>query len=143
MTTPTTITCAWPARPRRPRFGPPARSRVPSGAVQVAPRSQGRVPRIARLLALALRLEQLVRAGAVADYAALATLGHVSRARISQIMNLLLLAPDIQEALLFLPLTQRGRDPLHLRQLQPLATLLDWRQQRRRWRELQNQAAEE
>jgi hypothetical protein len=99
--------------------------------------------RIARLLALALRLEQLVRAGAVADYAALATLGHVSRARISQIMNLLLLAPDIQEALMFLPLTLGGRDPLHLRHLQPLATLLDWRQQRSRWRELCNQAAEE
>jgi hypothetical protein len=38
-------------------------------------------------------------------------------------MNLLLLSPDIQEQLLFLPSTQRGHDPLHLRQLQPLAAI--------------------
>ena len=51
-------------------------------------------------------------------------------------MNLLVLAPDIQEALLFLPRTQKGRDSIHLAQLQPLAALLDWRQQRRLWEEL-------
>jgi len=50
-------------------------------------------------MALALRLEQLVRSGAVKDYATLAELGGVSRARISQIMNLIHLAPGIQEAL--------------------------------------------
>jgi hypothetical protein len=91
-------------------------------------------------MALAIRLDQLVRTGVVADYATLARLGHVSRARVSQIMNLLLLAPDIQEQLLFLPPTQRGHDPLHLRQLQPLAALLDWRQQRRWWWQLQGHA---
>ena len=89
---------------------------------------RGRVPRISRLLALALRLDELVRAGVIADYATLAELAHVSRARISQIMNLLLLAPAIQEALLFLPRTEHGRDPIHLRQLQPLAAVLDWGQ---------------
>jgi len=86
---------------------------------------------------LALRFDGLVRAGLIADYATLAELGHVSRARISQIMNLLVLAPDIQEALLFLPRTERGRDPIHLRQLQPLAAVLDWGQQRNLWRALQ------
>jgi hypothetical protein len=94
----------------------------------------GRVPRVARLMALAIKLDGLVRQGVVRDYAALARLGHVSRARITQIMNLLLLAPDIQEQLLFLPDTLRGRDPIHLRQLQPLALLLDWNAQRPRWR---------
>jgi hypothetical protein len=63
---------------------------------------------------LALRFEQLMLADGIAAYAELARLGHVSRARITQIMNLLLLAPDIQEALLFLPPTVQGRDPLHL-----------------------------
>jgi hypothetical protein len=43
---------------------------------------------------------------------------------------------DIQEALLFLPLTQRGRDPLLLADLQPIAATLDWRKQRRLWRQL-------
>src|SRR2546430_74052 len=61
-----------------------------------------RVPRLARLMALALRFETLLRSGDVEDCAALARLGCVSRARISQIMNLSQLAPDIQEQILFL-----------------------------------------
>ena len=96
----------------------------------------GRVPRVARLMALAIKLEGLVRQRVVPDYAALARLGHVSRARITQIMNLLLLAPDVEEELLFLPETPRGRDPIHLRQLQPIALLPDWTEQRPRWRRL-------
>jgi hypothetical protein len=95
------------------------------------------VPRISRLLALAHRLDELVRTGVIADYATLAELTHVSRARISQILNLLALAPGIQETLLFLPRTVRGRDPIHLRQLQPLAAVLDWEQQQNLWRKLQ------
>ena len=96
----------------------------------------GRVPRVARLMALALRLEELVRTGQVASFSALASLGQVTRARICQIMNLLHLAPDIQEALLFLPRTERGRDPILLADLQPIAATLDWRKQRRLWRQL-------
>jgi hypothetical protein len=96
----------------------------------------GRVPRIARLMALALRFEQLVRTGAVRDYAQLARLGQVSRARLTQVMNLLHLAPDIQEAILFLPRTTRGRDPIYLEHLQALTALLDWQSQRRGWNEI-------
>jgi hypothetical protein len=91
----------------------------------------GRVPRVARLMALALRLDELVRTGQVASYSALASLGHVTRARICQIVNLIQLAPDIQEALLFLPRTQRGRDAILLADLQPIAAAFDWRKQRR------------
>jgi hypothetical protein len=97
----------------------------------------GRVPRVARLMALALRFEGLLRSGMVASYAELARLGHVSRPRVSQVMNLLHLAPDLQEAILFLPRTRRGRDPLHLAELQPIARTADWRRQRRLWRALQ------
>jgi hypothetical protein len=96
----------------------------------------GRVARVARLMALAIKLDGLVRGGVVRDYATLARLGHVSRARITQVMNLLLLAPDIQEQLLFLPDTLHGRDAIHLRQLQPIALLPDWNEQRPRWRRL-------
>ena len=98
--------------------------------------SPGRVPRVARLMALALRLDELVRTGQVASYSALASLGHVTRARICQIMNLIHLAPDIQEALLFLPPTQRGRDAILLADLQAIAAAFDWRKQRRLWRQL-------
>jgi hypothetical protein len=96
----------------------------------------GRVPRVARLMALALRLDELVRTGQVASYSALTALGHVTRARICQILNLLHLAPDIQEALLFLPPTVRGRDAIILADLMPIAAAFDWRKQRRLWRRL-------
>jgi hypothetical protein len=92
-----------------------------------------RVPRIARLMALAIRFESLIQSGAVTNYADLAELAHVSRARITQIMNLLLLAPDIQEAILFLPPVVRARDPIHLLQIQRIALLADWQKQRRIW----------
>ena len=59
-----------------------------------------RIPRIARLMALAIKFQSMVDRGEVRDYADLARLGYVSRARLTQIMNLLLLAPDIQEHLL-------------------------------------------
>lgn len=58
----------------------------------------GRVPRISRLMALAIRLDQLIRDGVVTDQAELARLGHVSRARLTQIMNLLYLAPDFKNS---------------------------------------------
>jgi hypothetical protein len=96
----------------------------------------GRVPRVARLMALALRFDALVQTGEIDSYNELATLGHVTRARVSQIMNLLCLASDIQEALLFLPLTQRGRDSIILADLMPIAACYDWRKQRRLWRKL-------
>jgi hypothetical protein len=92
-------------------------------------------------MALAIRFSQLLREGVVADYAALARLGHVSRARVTQMMNLLCLAPDLQEALLFLPRTEHGRDPIILRNLQPIAAALDWREQRRLWAQRQPDVA--
>jgi hypothetical protein len=96
----------------------------------------GRVPRVSRLAALAVRFEGLVRGGAIESYSDIAALGHVSRARVSQVMNLLNLAPDVLEAVLHLPRTQRRRDPIHLRQLQPIAMTFDWGKQRRQWRDL-------
>jgi hypothetical protein len=132
--TPRTVVCRLLGRRRGrgQRSFPQAASAAPPPSVP-----RGRVPRVSRLLALALRLDELVRTGMVDDYATLAELAHVSRARMSQIINLLLLAPDIQETLLFLPRTVRGRDPIHLRQLQPLAAVLEWEQQRILWRKLQ------
>jgi hypothetical protein len=87
-------------------------------------------------MALALRFEGLLHSGAVPHQAELARLGQVSRARISQILNLLHLAPDIQEQLLFLPLLHQGRERLHLAELQVLCRTWDWRRQRRLWQAL-------
>ena len=130
MTTPLTLTCPVPYRRRQRRQ---RRDGCLGSEPVPPPLPPGRVPRVARLMALAIRFEQLLRQRVVADYAALARLGQVSRARVTQMMNLLCLAPDLQEALLFLPRSQRGRDPIILRDLQPIAAELDWRAQRRLW----------
>ena len=100
------------------------------------PTAGGRVPRVARLLALAHRFEKLVRDGQVRDYAELARLGHVSRARLSQVMNFLNLAPDLQETILFLAPVTKGCDPIYERQLRPIMAALDWTKQRRLWARL-------
>jgi hypothetical protein len=99
-------------------------------------REPGRVPRVSRLLALALRIDEQVRKGELTSYSEVAELGHVTRARVSQIMNLLNLAPDIQESILFLPRTERGRDAIVLRDLQPIASIVDWRKQRVLWQQV-------
>ncbi|MEQ1828428.1 MAG: hypothetical protein ABL921_20875 [Pirellula sp.] len=99
-------------------------------------RPKGRLPRITRYMALAIYYEDLIRQGHVHDYAEIATLGHVTRARVTQIMNLRLLAPDLQERLLFLIRIVGGRDVLCLRRIQPIALEPDWRKQRDCWNEV-------
>jgi hypothetical protein len=119
---------------RRSRAACPEAIRAPSPITHPVPSS--RVPRIARLLALAWHVEGLVRSGTIPSYAAAARLGHVSRARLSQILSLLNLAPDLQEHLLFLHRPARGRQALALRQVLTVAAVLDWHEQRQRWRKL-------
>jgi hypothetical protein len=101
----------------------------------------GRVPRVSKLMALALSIEARVRAGELVSYAHVAELGHVTRARITQIVNLVNLAPDIIEEILFLPRIETGRDLILLRDLQPIAQELEWKKQRKLWRELVGRAA--
>jgi hypothetical protein len=93
-----------------------------------------RVPRISRLMALAIRFSEMMRSGQVTTYAELAGLGGVTPARMTQIMSLLSLAPDIQEGILFLQQTAKGRDRVQLRHVLPIATIADWRKQRLRWK---------
>jgi hypothetical protein len=84
------------------------------------------IPRIARLMALAIRFEGLLRKGTIRDLAELARLGGVTRARMTQIIQLLDLAPDIQEQILFLPPIKR----LNERNLRTVVGRLDWHEQR-------------
>jgi hypothetical protein len=104
------------------------------------PPPRGRTPRITKLMALALKFERMLQCGEVKYYVELARLGHVTRARITQIMNLLLLAPDIQEEILFLPEVKQGRAPVTIIDLQPIAVTLVWSAQRVRWRALMDRA---
>jgi hypothetical protein len=114
----------------------PRRGRRGAAQATTVSEPSSRVPRIARLVALAWHIEEQVRLGTLASYAAAARLGHVSRARLSQIVSLLNLAPDVQEHVLFSQRPARGRPELTLRQLLSVAAALDWHEQRRRWRKL-------
>lgn len=118
------------------KIGHKGRKRMQTGEKPPAPEVQGAIPRLARLLALAIRFEGLLRAGDVRDYTDLARLGQVTRARITQIMNLLNLAPDIQENILFMPPTAKVRQALPERRIRFIVDVPDWRKQRRLWRQL-------
>ncbi|MCG6158324.1 hypothetical protein [Rubinisphaera margarita] len=108
--------------------------KVARGAGREKP--QGRLPRITKLMALAIRFDQLIRDGHITDYAELARLGHVSRARITQIMNLLNLAPEIQERLLFAERVESGPDPVTERELRDLLTSADWKFQQEQYSQI-------
>lgn len=95
----------------------------------------GRIPRVSRLLALAIKLEELVRGGQVPTYRLLAESGHVSRARLSQILELTQLAPDIQEQILFLSANVAGPDRISEKALRRIARTIDWQWQREQFRE--------
>jgi hypothetical protein len=100
-----------------------------------AVRRTGRYPRAAQVLALALQFQEMIDRGEVRDYADLARLGCVSRERISQIMMLVWLAPDIQQAVLRLP-PYAGRAPFSEGALRKIAKMPLWEDQRRVSREL-------
>ncbi len=113
---------SYPLMSRRVRDRSPARRKQPVPGI----------PRIARLMALAIRFDGLVRNETAQDYAHLARLGRITRARMTQITKLLQLAPDLQEQILFLP-PLKG---LNERNLRVIVQQLDWSVQRRLFQKL-------
>jgi hypothetical protein len=109
---------------RAPRKLPPAAE--PGG-------KRGRLPRITQVLALALQFQEMVERGEVRRHADLARLGCVSRERISQLMVLTWLAPDIQEEILRLPQVPGGRYSISEGALRKTARLPLWEDQRQQW----------
>ena len=93
----------------------------------------GRIPRVAKLMALAIRFDDLLRTGQVHDMSELARLAQVSQPRMTQIMNLLHLAPDIQETILHLPHVMDGRDPITERDLRSISQRKCWQKQHELW----------
>jgi hypothetical protein len=93
---------------------------------------QTRPARVARLLAMAHDVEHQIQAGEIKDYADVARRHGFTRARVSQVMNLLLLAPDIQEEILGMVATP-GREPVTERQLRAVVNAVVWSEQRTVW----------
>ena len=106
-----------------------AKTIVEAGSQPEQP-TPGRLPRITKMMALAIRLEHLIKSGQVTDQAELARVGYVSRARLTQIMNLLCLASDIQEELLF---TDTKKNNLKEKDLRLIASITSWKGQREAW----------
>lgn len=96
----------------------------------------GRIPRVSKLMALAIRFDGLLRSGVISDQSELARLSQVTQPRMTQIMNLLHLAPDIQEQILFQRPVLKGNDLIHEKMLRPISAEIDWAMQREMWRAL-------
>jgi len=112
------------------------RRRVEAKSAVAADPPKGKIPRISKLMALAIRFDGLLREGRVSDQSELARLAKVTQPRMTQILNLTHLAPDIQEELLHLPRVVEGRDPVHEKMLRPISAEIEWRRQRDAWAQL-------
>jgi len=96
-----------------------------------------RPARVAQMLALAHRLQGALDSGEYKDQAALAREFGLTRGRITKLLDLTLLAPDIQEEVLFLE-ADHGVEPLTERDLHALTRHLNWGDQRREWQALRS-----
>ena len=99
-----------------------------------------RIPRITRLMALAIRFQDMVDRGEVRDYAEIARLGYVTRARLTQIMNLLLLAPELQEEIMAIPTQLVDNRTVAEQRIRQVTKVVLWGQQRRIWTMLKDGA---
>jgi hypothetical protein len=88
-----------------------------------APQPSAGTSRVARMLALGYRIEQMIDHGGLKDYAAAASRLGVTRARLTQVMGLLGLAPQLQEQILL------GKLRIAERQLRGVLRTPVWSQQ--------------
>ena len=102
-----------------------------------------KLPHITKLMALAIRLEHLLATGQVKDQAEIARTAAITRARVTQIINLTQLAPDIQEAILNLEPTTDHVPRFREREVRTIAILPHWEKQRVLWKRLVKRNAED
>ena len=107
------------------------RKRIQAGDAVVPVRPRGSIPRISRLMALAIKYQGMLDRGEVSGVTELARLCHVSQPRMSQILNLNLLSPSVEEKILFLPEQTVGKPTIHERSLRMACTVIDWESQSR------------
>jgi hypothetical protein len=114
-----------------------ASKRAESGDTAEAPSScRGRLPRVTQVLALAIHFQDMIRRGEACDYADLARLGCITRERMSQIMELIWLTPELQQEILEFPPNKTRRFPISEVAARRVAERLDWAEQREEWSKL-------
>ena len=128
-----TMTASFSVSKTGKRTGPRRPTPTTTDANSPPSKPVGRVPRVARLMALAIKLDGLIRSGEVASQRELAAVARVTPARVSQIMNVLHLTPHIQENLLLMPPITRGKDPITERELRHITAVSCWKTQQVLW----------
>lgn len=110
------------------------KSRSVTLAEQPPPPKPGphRPAKVAQMLALAHHLQAGIDRGDIADRATIARKLGLTRARVTQLLDLLLLAPDIQEQVLALEAVD-GAEPMAERRLRAVAHAGCWEEQRVGW----------
>ena len=93
-----------------------------------------RPARVALMLALAHKIREAIAQGKVRDQADVARRLGFTRARLTHLLDLLLLAPDVQERVLFLEAID-GLQPISERELRKVAHAGSWVEQRQAWTE--------
>lgn len=118
-------------------------SRVTFAEAPAPPKAEPvrRPAKVARMLALAHHLQGAVDQGVVADRAAVARKLGLTRARVTQLLDLLLLAPDLQQAILALEAVD-GAEPMSERALRAVAHAGSWVEQRTAWAAIALRATE-
>src|ERR1035437_6353906 len=94
------------------------------------PPGNGRLPRVTQVMALAIQFQDMIQRGEARDYADLARLGCLTRERMSQIMERVWLAPDIQQEILEFPPSSTARFPISEVAVRRIASPLSWNEQR-------------
>lgn len=116
---------------------PPGRT-GPTGSPSSS--GNGRLPRVTQVVALAIQFQDMIQRGEARDYADLARLGCLTRERMSQIMELVWLAPDIQQEILEFPPSGGARFPISEVAVRKIASPLSWTEQRHAWQQLKNKS---
>ncbi len=101
---------------------------------EAAPAPVRRPARVALMLALAHKIREAIAQGKVRDQADVARRLGFTRARLTHLLDLLLLAPDLQENVLLLEAVD-GREPTSERSLRNFTRMSSWELQRRTWRD--------
>lgn len=117
-------------RARRVQF-----SEEPAPEAPPRPEPVRRPAKVARMLALAHHIRWAIERGDVPDAATVARRLGLTRARVSQLLDLCLLAPDVQEAILALEAVD-GAEPMAERALREVVREVGWEGQRGVWVEV-------
>ena len=115
-------------------------SAVPPLQGDPKPPREPKIPRVAELLKKAIEWQTLLDSGKIADQAEIARREGITRSRVTQIIAMLRLAPEIQKRILALPASVRSSSVTE-RLLRPVTGIIDHRGQLQEFHRLLKRAA--